>query len=620
MPYYKTAVLGSNLKPLIYFSEKEIPNFSVVNVSCGRSECKKAVVLGVCDEPKFEENKKKFEIKEILEISNLHFTPFQIALAEFIAYYYVCEIGMVFDIFTPCENLKNPSVSQKFSNLPNLTPEQQKAYEFAKNNEISLIFGDTGSGKSEIYINLIAKTLEGGKQSLFLMPEIALTPQMEKRLKSYFGENIALWHSKIAPKKKSEILAKFLNGEIKLIAGARSALFLPFTNLGLIVVDEEHDDSYKSAQKPRYNARDLAIFIGKKLDIKVVLGSATPSLTTYAKQPNFRLKGTFFQSEKKFIYDICETALSDTILSQISKSLNTNHQAIVFLPTRANYKYIICQNCKTIQKCPYCAVAMSYHEKSNSLKCHYCGFSSFYKIPCSKCGGNLMEARKIGTSEIVKQLQNKFPNAKIAKFDRDEITTQKKLETLLKDFNDAKIDILVGTQMLSKGHDYHNVDLAVIMGIDEHLSYADFRSREKTLALVMQVAGRAGRAGLGRVVLQTMQSDFFKAYIENYDEFLEDEKECRNPLYPPFARLLRILISHKNDGTVKEILQKAVQILKTAPNVEIIGHGKAGIEYIASKYRYEILLRSNSPKALINAANSLNLPHTEIDMDPVNFS
>ncbi|MBP3207192.1 MAG: primosomal protein N' [Campylobacter sp.] len=620
MPYYKTAVLGSNLKPLLYFSQKKIPDFSIVKIPLGKQSVKNAVVLGICDELNFQ-NGKKFEIKEILETTNLYFTPYQANLAEFIAYYYVCEVGMVFDIFTPCEKIEQNLQICKFDNLPNLTDKQQKAYEFADKNETSLIFGDTGSGKSEIYINLIAKTLEVGKQSIFLMPEIALTPQMKKRLERYFGDSVALWHSKIAPKKKSEILEKFTKGEIKLIAGARSALFLPFTNLGLIVVDEEHDDSYKSNQKPRYNARDLAIFIGKKLGIKVVLGSATPSLTTYAKQPNFRLKGTFFQSEKKFIYDICETALSDTILSQISKSLNANRQAIVFLPTRANYKYIICQNCKTIQKCPYCAVAMSYHEKSNSLKCHYCGFSNFYKIPCAKCGGSLMEARKIGTSEIVKQLENKFPNAKIAKFDRDEITTQKKLEILLKDFNDAKIDILVGTQMLSKGHDYHNVDLAVIMGIDEQLSYADFRAREKTLALVMQVAGRAGRAGIGRVVLQTQHYEFFKDYIQNYDEFLSDESTMREPLYPPFARLLRILISHKNDGTAKDTTEKAVQILKTASNVEIIGHGKAGIEYIASKYRYEILLRSNSPKALINAANLVrDLPNLEIDMDPINFS
>ena len=201
MSYYKTAVLGSNLKPLLYFSEKKIPNFSVVSVPLGRCESKNAVVLGVCEKPNFSE--KEFEIKNINDISNLYFTPYQANLAEFIAYYYVCEIGMVFDIFTPFSNLSNGEKSQiyKFTNLPNLTTKQTEAYEFAKKNETSLIFGDTGSGKSEIYINIIADTLKQGKQALFLMPEIALTPQMQKRLQSYFGENIALWHSKINPKK-----------------------------------------------------------------------------------------------------------------------------------------------------------------------------------------------------------------------------------------------------------------------------------------------------------------------------------------------------------------------------------------------------------------------------------
>ena len=222
MPYYKTAVLGSNLRPLLYFSQKKIPDFSIVKIPLGKQSVKNAVVLGICDEPNFQ-NDKKFEIKEILETTNLYFTPYQANLAEFIAYYYVCEIGMVFDIFTPCEKIEQNLQICKFANLPNLTDKQQKAYEFASNNETSLIFGDTGSGKSEIYINLIAKTQKEGKQSLFLMPEIALTPQMEKRLKNYFGENIALWHSKIAPKKKSEILEKFTKGEIKLVAGARSA-------------------------------------------------------------------------------------------------------------------------------------------------------------------------------------------------------------------------------------------------------------------------------------------------------------------------------------------------------------------------------------------------------------
>ncbi len=933
MLYYEVAVLGASLKPLTYSSNFKIPAYQIVSVPV-KSSVKSAVILREVAKP-------SFKTKEILEISQLKFSPFQIALANFIAYYYVCEKGVAFGIFEPAsdtaqdlrnlqedptterncackqisvskptsackqtstreqnfifeqnsitarnsafdwdfsathnsasiqnfaltrnstisknsvtvinsaiapnsmqrQNLKqvpNPTSQNSASNsitaqnsiqerdfvneqnsvsiqnstlaqnsattinfvaapssgykqnfaiaqnltqerdfakgensvsiqnstsaqnsvliqnfdataqspisqplsplqigkIPNLTPAQEQARKFAEANETSLIFGDTGSGKSEIYIALIAQALAAGKQALFLMPEISLTPQMTKRLQSYFGERLGVWHSKISPKKKREILAKFNAGEIRLIAGARSALFLPFSDLGLIVVDEEHDDSYKSAAAPRLNARDAAIFVGKKLGIRVVLGSATPALSTYAKQPHFRLRGTYFSSAKRFIFDESETGLSPKILTEIGRSLEAGKQAVVFLPTRANYKYMVCENCGQIVRCPFCAVGMSYHADAAALKCHYCGFSTFYRASCENCGGEVMQARKIGTGELAAQLAARFPSARIAKFDRDEITTQRKLEALLNNFNAHKIDILVGTQMLSKGHDYHGVDLAVIMGIDEHLSYPDFRAREKTLALAMQVAGRAGRSGQGRVVIQTRQSGFFRDYIENYDDFLRDEAEFREGLYPPYMRLLRVLISHKNEKAASEIMNVALELLrrkraggsafashdrldtgskrasldalnlensaqqgskqmsnfkfqgsdlresyvnlssqknasnlkntaqisacdagassvnlkferkssaqnfinlaaenaaensaqhlkdKASESFEIIGYGKAGIAYIASKFRFEILLRASSHVPLINAARALEHLPVEIDMDPVNF-
>lgn len=870
--------MGASLKPLTYSSNFKIPSYQIVSVPV-KSSVKSAVILCEVAKP-------TFKTKEILEISQLKFTPFQIALANFIAHYYVCEKGVAFGIFEPAsettqdfanpatkqdctseqtlageqnlafdgdfgvtqnsvtalnstqkQNLKqvqniisqnlalnstansiralnggqnsasvqnftsdqnsaamktainfaaapgsaykqNFSIAQnstqerdfakgensvsiqnstsaqnsisiqnfdataqspisqplsplQIGKIPSLTPAQEQARKFAEANETSLIFGDTGSGKSEIYIALIAQALAVGKQALFLMPEISLTPQMTKRLQSYFGERLGVWHSKISPKKKREILEKFNAGEIRLIAGARSALFLPFSGLGLIVVDEEHDDSYKSAAAPRLNARDAAIFVGKKLGIRVVLGSATPALSTYAKQPHFRLRGTYFSSAKRFIFDESETGLSPKILTEIGHSLEAGKQAVVFLPTRANYKYMVCENCGQIVRCPFCAVGMSYHADAAALKCHYCGFSTFYKASCENCGGEVMQARKIGTGELAAQLAARFPSARIAKFDRDEITTQRKLEALLNNFNAHKIDILVGTQMLSKGHDYHGVDLAVIMGIDEHLSYPDFRAREKTLALAMQVAGRAGRSGQGRVVIQTRQSGFFRDYIENYDDFLRDEAEFREGLYPPYMRLLRVLISHKNEKAASEIMNAALELLrrkqagdsafashdgldarqanlsalnlqnsaqqgskqmsnfkfqspdlrgsnanlspqknasnlknaaqisafegdadsvnlkperngaaqnfinletenlaensaqhlkeKASESFEIIGYGKAGIAYIASKFRFEILLRASSHVPLINAARALEHLPVEIDMDPVNF-
>ena len=795
MLYYEVAVLGASLKPLTYSSNFKIPTYQIVSVPV-KSSVKSAVILREVAKP-------SFKTKEILEISQLKFSPFQIALANFIARYYVCEKGVAFGIFEPAsettQDLRNSqedptternyackqipvselvlackqtstreqnfiseqnsitaqnsafdgnfSATQNFAvvqnpasmslsplqigKIPNLTPAQEQARKFAEANETSLIFGDTGSGKSEIYIALIAQALAAGKQALFLMPEISLTPQMTKRLQSYFGERLGVWHSKISPKKKREILAKFNAGEIRLIAGARSALFLPFSDLGLIVVDEEHDDSYKSAAAPRLNARDAAIFVGKKLGIRVVLGSATPALSTYAKQPHFRLRGTYFSSAKRFIFDESETGLSPKILTEIERSLKAGKQAVVFLPTRANYKYMVCENCGQIVRCPFCAVGMSYHADAAALKCHYCGFSTFYRASCENCGGEVMQARKIGTGELAAQLAARFPSARIAKFDRDEITTQSKLEALLNNFNAHKIDILVGTQMLSKGHDYHGVDLAVIMGIDEHLSYPDFRAREKTLALAMQVAGRAGRSGQGRVVIQTRQSGFFRNYIENYDDFLRDEAEFREGLYPPYMRLLRVLVSHKNEEAASEIMNVALELLrrkqarssafvshdgldarranlsalnlqnsaqqggkqisnfkfqssdlhagdvnlgsqknasnlkntaqisacdggadsvnlkperkstaqnfinlktenlaensaqylkeKASESFEIIGYGKAGIAYIASKFRFEILLRASSHMPLINAARALEHLPVEIDMDPVNF-
>ncbi|MCI6641217.1 primosomal protein N' [Campylobacter sp.] len=610
MYFYKIAVLGSNQKPLIYSSTLQISNFKIVKISLKNSE-KSGVILSICDEP-------KFKTKEILEVCETRFTEFQCELAKFISYYYTCEIGVAFGIFEPL--ISQSFKTFKFAKSANLTAKQNEAYNFALRHNSSLIFGDTGSGKSEIYINLIINALKTHNQALFLMPEIALTPQMTKRLKNYFGEFLGVWHSKITKAKKCEILEKLQSGDIKIIAGARSALFLPFSDLGIIIVDEEHDDSYKSGQKPRYNARDLALFASKKMGVKVVLGSATPSLTTIDKQPFYRLKGTFFESKKSFIYDENVGEVSKIVISHIKKTLEANKQVIVFVPVRANFRYLICKSCGALMKCPFCDLGLSYHADQNALKCHYCGYSIFYKTRCQKCKGETFEAKKIGTSEILKVLRENFPNAKITKFDRDEITTQKKLEKILSEFNDKKIDILVGTQMLSKGHDYHNVALAVILGLDDQLNYPDFRAREKTLALAMQVAGRAGRNGEGEIILQTGERDFFESYIDDYDEFLNDEKEYRKNLYPPFKRLLRILISNKNEKTGLEILNEAVEILKTCQNISIIGHGKAGTKFLAGKFRFEILIRANSHTPLINAANAIkHLPNTEIDIDPVNF-
>ena len=521
-------------------------------------------------------------------------------------------------------NSNQSVLAEFFPKTPSLNQDQQEALKFTKSHKTSLIFGDTGSGKSEIYFSLIREHLLAGKQVLLLMPEISLTPQMTKRLKSYFGEKFGVWHSKITPKKRGEILQKFQSREINLIAGARSALFLPFTELGLIIVDEEHDDSYKSAQNPHYNARDLALFLASKFDVKVVLGSATPSVVSFKKQPHFRLRGTFFKSEKKFIYDESETGLNDVILGELAASFASSKQAVVFLPTRANFRYLSCRECGSTIKCPFCSVGMSFYKKRNVLKCQYCGFTTSATCSCEKCGSEMIEAKKIGTDELTEALRSAFPAARIEKFDRDEITTQNKLEKTLKAFNAGEIDVLVGTQMLSKGHDYHNVDLAVIMGVDELLNFPDFRARERTLALAMQVAGRAGRSGEGRVVVQSRQREFFENFIADYDAFLAEEIAARESMYPPFARLLRVVVSEKSEQAAKQRLEICVAELENLrmaeSSLEIVGHGKCAIEILGGKYRFEILLRSASHSPLIKAARICATHGFDVDMDPINFS
>jgi len=617
MHYYILAFYGLNLAPLTYESDQKLEKFQGVKASL-RGKILTAFIIKETGKPEFKTSK-------ILEILPINLTSMQSELAIFISKYYTCELGVSLNLFEPNDTIAADKIyeNQNFNVTPKLSEKQQEALDFINKRKISLIFGDTGSGKSEIYIAKIREILNAGDQALFLMPEISLTPQMQKRLESFFGEAVAVWHSKITSKKKEQILKDIKSGKVRLIAGARSALFLPLERLKLIIIDEEHDDSYKNTgSKPHYNARDLALFLTSKFDLQVVLGSATPSLTSFYKQEHFRLKGTYFDSQKNYIFDESETGISEILKDEISKTLANKKQAVICLPTRANFKYLVCKNCGETLKCPFCSIGMSYYKKQSVLKCQYCEHKMAVPKTCHQCGSEMIEAKKIGTSELLERLQAEFANARIAKFDRDEITTQNKLVKALKEFNDGKIDILLGTQMLSKGHDYHNVELAVIMGFDELLNFPDYKARERTLALAMQVAGRAGRNGVGRVIIQSKQREFFESYISDYDVFLKDEIDYRKELYPPFTRLLRIIISHKDEKIVKNTMNEFVQRIEPlrSDELEIIGYGKCQIEYLGSKFRYEILLRSNSHIPLLKAANLCKSELSDIDIDPVNFS
>ncbi len=613
MNYYKISLISSPLEPLTYCSYQNIKIGSIVDVVLNNRETK-GVVLLFSQEP-------EFDTLEIISVSQFFYSSKQIDLAKFISTYYICSLGDAFGLMIAFKETQETHKCFEFTKQSSfeLSSKQEESLLFLRQHSISLLFGDTGSGKTEIYMKLFEEMIESKKRSIFLMPEISLTPQMGNRLQEHFGEHVVIWHSKLTPLAKKKAMARIYDGTAYIIAGPRSALFLPVKDLGLIVVDEEHDDSYKSSSRPRYNARDIAIYMGKLHNIPVVLGSATPSLSSYVKFPHTRLKGGYFNSSKEFIYERSAESLTPLILSAIEKTLQAKEQTIVFLPTRANFKYLQCGDCGHTYECAFCSIGMSIHQKSRAMKCHYCNFTQAIPQVCSECGSANLTSSRLGTAEAVKNISEVFVDSKVEQFDRDTITTQAKLKKALKRFNDNETDILVGTQMLSKGHDYHGVTLAVVLGMDNMLKMSDYRAREKALSSLIQVAGRSGRAKDAKVLVQSFNEDFFSAYIDNYEGFLEEEKFFREGLYPPFKKLCRILFAHKNGAKAREEMGKMYDNLLRMPNIEIVGFGKCAIERVANKYRFEILLRSDKSTDLIRAVKASKVPLAEIDMDPIEF-
>ena len=614
MNYYEVAILKSPLQNLTYQSEEIIENGSLVEVIlANRKNSNLAVVIKKVDKP-------DFKCSTILSIKDEFYSDFMLQIGDFISKYYICSMGFALSLFqTFNKNIVYENSSIEYKKEITLSSFQQEAKSFLDSKKQALLFAKTGAGKTEIYIKTIKEILKQGKQAVFLMPEISLTPQMEKRLKEVFDSSVAIWHSKVTAKRKKEILNKLQNGDIKLIAGARSALFLPYSNLGLIIVDEEHDNSYKSDTTPRYNAKDLAIFIAKKFDLRLILGSATPSINSFYKIPYFELDKTFYETKKSYIFENSSQNISNKTLELIKKSIENKNQTIVFLPTRANFKHQICFDCGKSVECPFCSVSMSLHKNDLALKCHYCGFAQ--KIPefCPSCKTGIVRNHRVGTAEIEELLKNEFPNSIIKRFDKDSVKSEKSLKKILDEFNQNKIDILVGTQMLSKGHDYHNVKLAVVLGMDSLLNMSSYKARENALSLLLQISGRSGRNGFGEVVIETKNEEFFKYYLEesNYKEFLKSELEFRKDLYPPFVKLARVVLSSTNGLKIKEELNEIVKDLKNNKDIEVVGFGECAIFKIANKYRYEVIIRSKDVKAILNALHYLKSTNISIDMDTI---
>ncbi|MEM1137110.1 MAG: primosomal protein N' [Bacteroidota bacterium] len=476
-----------------------------------------------------------------------------------------------------------------------------------------LLHGVTGSGKTEIYIDLIQKVLEGGNQALLLLPEIVLTTQIVNRLKKVFGDQMGVYHSRFSANERVEVWNGVLNSRFNFIVGVRSSIFLPFDNLGIIVVDEEHDPSYKQFDPaPRYHARDTAQVLARLHHAKVLLGSATPSLESFylASSGVYKkvlLKERFgevslpeislvdLREEKK--QRKMQGAFSSVLTNSIEDSLSNNKQIILFQNRRGYAPYIMCEDCDHIPSCSNCAVSLTYHMYSNNLICHYCGYKEKVVNLCNNCGSTKVNAVGLGTEKIEDELQDLFPNATVQRMDLD--TTRKKYsyQKILEEFGSGKTDILVGTQMVSKGLDFDHVNLVGIFDIDRLIYFPNFRSHERAFQLIAQVSGRAGRRSeQGKVAIQTAYPahPLLQNIIRyDYEAFYKKEiYERKNHAYPPFTRLIRLTLKHQEK---KEVANQAVRLTtklkKKLGEKRVLGPESPLIDKIRNLYLKDILVK-----------------------------
>lgn len=488
-----------------------------------------------------------------------------------------------------------------------------------------LLFGVTGSGKTEVYMELIEDSLNKGKTSIVLVPEISLTPQMVLRFQKRFGDNIAAIHSALSDGEKYDEWRRIVSGEAKIVIGARSAIFAPLNNIGMIIIDEEHSDSYKQDDSnPRYNAKDIALLRGKYHNCPVIMGSATPSLEVFARAkkgvfkllelPN-RINGKSLPHIN--IVDMNEMIsktkghFSPVLLEAISARLLKNEQIILLLNRRGYSSFVTCKNCGYTFKCPNCDITLTYHKSSRTLRCHYCGYGTKVYDTCPECHEKSINDLGVGTEKIEEELNKLFPESKILRMDFDTTSRKGMHEKMIKDFKNHEYDILLGTQIVSKGLDFDNVTLVGVINADTSLNIPDFRSSETTFSLLAQVAGRAGRSDKeGEVVIQTFNPEHYAIqYTKRHDYlgFYNKEMSIRRELkYPPYYYICYVKISGKDN---KYIYEESLKITKLFHNklinMIILGPSPCTIFKLNNIYRYGIILKYKSDEGLREVLNKV---------------
>ncbi|GAB4344093.1 MAG: primosomal protein N' [Candidatus Abyssubacteria bacterium] len=535
-----------------------------------------------------------------------------------------------------------------------LTDEQRASLELARASiergefRTILLEGITGSGKTEVYLQAIDLVVRQGKAAIVLIPEISLTPQTVSRFRSRFGDSVAVMHSRLSPGERYDEWRQIRAGIHNIVVGARSAVFAPVRNLGLIVVDEEHEASYKQGETPRYHARDVAIMRARDASAVVILGTATPSLESYynvelgkysrtgltarvQSQPLPNIQLIDLRKAKKG--QTVETTLSDELCFKIEEKLSRNEQVIIFLNRRGYTPFFLCPKCGLGLSCQHCSVGLTFHARENRMKCHYCGSTRPVPEECPYCGHQKLAKLGTGTQRVEEELQNLFQKARIKRMDADTTSTKWAHENILKSFEEGDIDILVGTQMLAKGLDFPRVTLVGVVLADVALNLPDFRSAERTFQLLMQVAGRSGRSYRGgEVIIQTYNPAHYAIQMakrHDYAGFYREEMKLRRQLgYPPYRRLLNVLIDSSSQKDAQQAIRSLVQIPKKAEeqdptrSLAVLGPSSAPLAKLKGRYRFRFLVLSPNTALLrsfgrdiIDAHRKLRKSQTRLTVD-----
>ena len=491
---------------------------------------------------------------------------------------------------------------------------------FDQNKKPYMLHGVTGSGKTEVYMEIIDYALSQGLDSIVLVPEIALTPQTITRFKNRFGDIVGVFHSQLSEGQKHDVYKAIKSGNIRILIGARSALFAPFNSLGVIIIDEFHETSYKSEKNPKFSAIEVAKFIANKNNISLVLGSATPSIDEYYKAKNgeynlieIKQRANKNPLPKIEVVDMKEelnkgnkSIFSFKLQDEIKQAIKNNHQVILFLNRRGYASFVSCRSCGYVFQCENCDISLTYHKGKNIGRCHYCGYEREIPKECPECSSIYVKPFGVGTQKIEEELKVIFPELKVLRMDKDTTSKKGSLEEILNKFKNKEADILIGTQMLSKGLDFDNVTLVGILSADMILNFPDFKSFETTFQLITQVSGRAGRSDKeGKVVLQTYDTDHYsirRAINYDFEGFYEDEIKIRKAFgYAPFNNMISVVVSGENENLVKKNIQNMydsiIYLLKGRGITDfefILGPNPCSISKINQNYRWQILFKDDN--------------------------